>query len=81
MRHGAQHVLDGVDRLQDHHFAETLILVPVTVASSSAVAVGVADRSHDLVGGGAVGRRAGRVPPGRTLPRPLAPTWNETALP
>ena len=55
VRHGAQDVLDGVDRLQDHHFAETLILVPVAVASSAAVAVGVADRGHDLVGGGAVG--------------------------
>ena len=58
MRHRAQHVLDGVDRLQDHHFAERLLLLRVAVASSAssaAVRVGVADRGHYLVGRGAVG--------------------------
>ena len=56
MRHRAQHVLDGVNRLQDHHFAETLILVRlVTPSASASGGVGVPDRGHDLVGCGAVG--------------------------
>ena len=57
MRHCAQHVLDGVNRLQDHHFAERLLLLRVAVAMSpsAAVRIGVADRGHYLVGRGAVG--------------------------
>ena len=54
MRHRAQHVLDGVNRLQDHYFAETLILVRLVTPSASG-RVGVPDRGHDLVGCGTVG--------------------------